>query len=295
MNDLLCVREDLTITSCDSVRFCVHESYLLAISSNLFGGFLPVVGSRQIQPRREGLQHNDNELRNKDEQEQRLLHLSESGSVLNILLCAAYGKPLVAGQAHSPYISLSDLSLAVAALKKYGIPMQTATSERSLMFSAFAFHCSNGTASALRVYAVAASYAPDMHNLAVYASQFLLSLKLSSVTDEIADEIGAVYLRKLFTLHLVRTQAFKRLLIHPPQLHRPNPYCNEDGGGALREAWDSVKAYLSWAAAPDVSNSTIEGATVAVLEKLTCDECRDLVRVRFLGLKQQWEAVKKTI
>ncbi|KLO19884.1 hypothetical protein SCHPADRAFT_898455 [Schizopora paradoxa] len=301
-DDLLYVYEDLTIISSDLVHFRVHQARLLKTSSNMFNGLFPSSGAQDFGEPKQDDNLKETEPRStndeQDHEEQKLegdsertLYLPESGSVLNTLFCAAYNRSPV----DASHTSLSDLSLAVAALKKYGVPLETAAAERSFMFSAFASHCASSPSFALEVYVIGAAHAPDLHALAVYASQFLLSLDLSTVSDETASALGVVYLRKLIALHFERVEQFKRQLVCLPQLHKPNVYCGASGGEALLRAWSLATTYLSWAAAPDVPTSSIDRAMTSVMEMLTCDTCRVSLRNRFQNLKQEWAHVKKTI
>lgn len=186
-------------------------------------------------------------------------------------------------------MSLSDLRMAVVSLKIYEIPIQTSVAQTSLIFCAFASHC---PVAALQVYAIAASHAPDLHALAVYASQFLLSLNWSTMTDEMAIEIGATYLRRLYLLHRTRIQDFKQLTVGLPQPHEGLPHCN---GSGLREAWVFATAYLSWSASPNTSISDIDKAMACVMDKAACNSCKELLRNRFRVFKHEWSLVKNTI
>lgn len=287
---LLGVPEDLAIISSDLVHFHVNQTYLLAMSSNMFNGFLPHTIPQhfeELEPDGEG-----SRAWTQDEQGRNILYLPESGKVLNILLFATYNRTPIVGQVAASDVSLPDLDMAVAALKTYGIPIQSAISENSLMFAAFASHCQRSLTSALRVYAIAASYSPDLHALAVYASRFLLSLNLATVTDQLANELGPVYVRRLFSLHLERVQEFKRLMVGIPQAHGPLPYCNDTSGRTLNEAWAFATAYLSWAASPDLPDSRIDDAMNAVMDRFTCNTCKELLQIRFQRLKQDWSLVK---
>ncbi|KLO17667.1 hypothetical protein SCHPADRAFT_155320 [Schizopora paradoxa] len=264
--------EDITIVSSDSVYFQAHQTYLLHFEELTSGG--PVTNE----------EHSPN-----------VLHLPESGSVLNLLLSAAYNTTRNGGQVGASDISLSDLGLAVAALKTYGIPLQAALAEKSLMSSAFESHCQRGPTSALQVYAIAASHVPDLHVLAVYASEFLLSLSLASISEEQADKIDPAYVRKLFILHLDRIKEFKQLMTGLPQTHGPLPRCNDTGGGVLLDAWARATAYLSWAASADLPNSKIDDVMMSVMDRFTCTTCKESLQCRFRILKQEWLLVKRTI
>jgi len=288
-SNLMGIPEDVTIVSLDLVRFHAHQACLLAASSNLFNGLMPIIGNvlQQHEPRQDTV-----EASSKDEHGLDIINLPEVAPVINVLLFAAYNRMPSTSILDVSSTSLSDLRLAVAALKTYGIPVQGSLAETSLVFAIFASYC---PIAALQVYTIAASNAPDMHAVAVYASQFLLSLDLSIITDEMADEMGPLYVQKLFSLHLERVQEFKRLIVRLPRPHRSSPHCKDTNGVALREAWAYASAYLSWLVTPSTPNTVLDEAVASVMDKVACNDCKDSLRKHCLSLKQQWSLVKKTV
>ncbi|KLO19883.1 hypothetical protein SCHPADRAFT_45125 [Schizopora paradoxa] len=281
--NLLGLPEDITIISSDLVHFHVHQSYLLAASTNMFNDLLPLAGFAVLFEEPESSAEGVQAI---------ALHIPETGAVVNLLLFAAYNRTAAEGSLDVSELSLPVISSTIYALKTYGIPLQSSLSEGSILLSAFGFHCSRSTVTALQVYTFAASHAPDLHALAVYASEFLLSLNLASVTDEMANAMDATYLRRLFSLHIERVQGFKRLIVSHPQPHGPQPHCSDTDGRALKEAWAFGMAYLSWAATADMQNSTIDAAMTSVMEKLACKTCKRVLRFSFETLKHDWSFVK---
>jgi len=274
------IPEDITVISFDSIRFHVHQACLLAASSNMFDGFMPVV--------QYGWEQDAEEVNGQD-----VIYLPEAASVINVLLFAAYNRLPSTSILDVSRTSLSDLRLVIVALKTYGISVRSTISETSLMFATFASYC---PIAALQVYIIAASNAPDLHAVAAYASQFLLSLDLSAITEEVAVEMGPLYLRKLFLLHLKRTKEFKWLIVGLPRPHRSLPHCDDINGKALKEAWTFATALLlSSSASPSMSNSEIDNAVASVMDQIACTECKESLRNHALNLKQQWSLVKKTI
>ncbi len=279
------IPEDITVVSLDLVHFHVHHACLLAASSNLFNGFMPIASDllRQL----------DWEQGVEEVQSLAIIYLPEVSSVINVLLFAAYNRTPSTSVLDVSSTSLSEMCLAIVALKTYGIPIQTSASETSLIYATFASFC---PIAALQVYVVAASHSPDLHALAVYASQFLLSLDLSTISDDEAVEMGPSYLRRLFLLHIERVHEFKQIVVVLPRPHRSLPHCDDTNGMALKEAWAFVTVYLLsnlWSgASPSTSNSGIDDAMDSVIDKIACKDCKESLRNHCLALKQQWSLVE---
>lgn len=100
----------------------------------------------------------------------------------------------------------------------------------------------------LELYALASQF--DLYELAVSTSSHLLSFQLSSLTDDMAERIGPVYLKRLFFLHFGRADALKRVLLPPPHPHAPTPWCDFTDQKTLTRAWALASAYLAWDARP---------------------------------------------
>jgi len=280
------IPEDVTVVSLDLIQFHVHQTCLLAATSNLFNGFMPIAS---------GLlrQQLDWEQDVEEVQGLAIINLPEVASVINVLLFAVYNRIPSTSALDVSSTSLSDMRLVIVALKTYGIPIQTSVSETSLIFATFGSYC---PIAALQVYTIAASNAPDLHALAVYASQFLLSLDLSTISDEVAVEMGPSYLRRLFVLHMERVHVLKRLVVVLPRPHRSSPHCDDTDGVALKEAWAYATAYLLWSGpSPSTSNSAIDNAMASIKDKVACDDCKESLRHHCLSLKRQWSLVEKTI
>ncbi len=149
-------------------------------------------------------------------------------------------------------------------------------------------HCQH---SALDVYALAASHAPNLHHLATYASSFLLSVEFPKITDEKVVTMGPIYLRQLYMLLSERTREFKQLLLPLPQFHAPTQQCDTK---ALKEAWRVAIADLVQCAAPDVQGAVIDSTKYSVINRvpLACDDCKASLEQRFEHLKHAWSLVK---
>ncbi|KAJ7745906.1 hypothetical protein DFH07DRAFT_977003 [Mycena maculata] len=256
---------DVILLSQDGVRFYVNSTVLLLASENAFRAMLPVflpVG---------------NELP--------VLHIPESSPVLNVILHAIYNIPCAH---YSP--SFSTLVNVVESMPTYGInPKLTILPPTHL----FTLLLAQAPFFPLQLYALAARH--DVFDLAVPTSSHLLSFPLWRLSDEMSERMGAIYLKRLFFLHIGRAEAFKRIIGPPPDHHSPSTPCNFDSQNELGRAWAQAIARLVWDARPDMSTHSIEIALRPLAEDLTCDLCRDALGVRIGTLISQWSAVKRTI
>jgi hypothetical protein len=135
--------------------------------------------------------------------------------------------------------SFNDLHAAVVSLHTFGVSLKAKIVPTQPLFNLLLSHA---PLSPLELYALAAHY--DLYDLAVSTSSHLLSLSLSSVTDELAERMGPLYLKRLFFLHFGRAEALKRLLLAPPHPHPPTPQCDFSEQKKLTRAWALASAYL---------------------------------------------------
>lgn len=142
----------------------------------------------------------------------------------------------------------------------------------------------------LAVYALAAQH--GLHELAVSSSSNLLSLDLSTLSDEMSQKLGPTYLKKLFFLHLGRCDALKRYLVEPPHPHPPTDQCSFVDQRQLSTAWSLSAAYFAWEAKADISVGMLEGTMGALGAHLTCSDCKRVLQERIRNLVVQWTLVK---
>jgi len=110
------IPEDMTVISVDLVHFHVHQACILAASTNLFNGNVPIAGLLlQLS------ENDDEDVRSKDEYGLDITKLPECGSVINVLLFAVYNRVPVPTQVEASNVSLSDLGVAIVSLTTYGI------------------------------------------------------------------------------------------------------------------------------------------------------------------------------
>jgi len=258
---------DIVLLSSDSVFFYVHSHVLLGASDNGFNSLLPAFTkprSGQMGP---------------------VILVPESSAVLNIVLHTVYD---MSCSHYSP--SFESLAAAVQTLQTHGISLNRHIAPSTPLHALLLSHA---PLRPLELYALAASY--DLYDLAVPTSSHLLSFSLASLTDEMADQIGPRYLKRLFFLHFGRSDALKRLLLPPPHPHAPTSSCDFAEQKKLTRAWALASAYLAWDARPDLSTSTMESALGPLGEQLSCDLCRKALQDRLKNLIVQWSVVKRTI
>ncbi|KAJ8523472.1 hypothetical protein ONZ45_g104 [Pleurotus djamor] len=253
---------DIILLASDAVFFYVHSHILLAASDNAFRSILPASQPPDVDPP--------------------IVNVPDTSPVLNVILHAAYDMSCAH---YSPPIQ--TLVTAVQRLPYYGI------SPRSRIYPStplYTLLLSYGPLHPLDIYALAASLHID--SLAVAVSSHLLGFHLSSVTDDMARQIGPVYLKRLFFLHFGRIEALKRILLPPPHPHPPTSTCDFVEQKKLTRAWALASAYFAWDARPDVSTSTMESALKPLEDHLTCDQCRLTLKQRIKDVIVQWSIVK---
>ena len=217
------MQPDVALLSSDSVFFYVHSHVLLSASENGFNSLLSPLPSHTV----------DQEL---------MITVPEVSTVLNIILHAVYNMSCAH---YSPPFSL--LANTIDRLTVYGISTKTRIASST---SLYAILLSYAPLFPLDLYALAAAH--DLYDLAVATSSHLLSFPLASISDEMADRIGPIYLKRLFFLHFGRSDALKRVLLPPPHPHPPTSWCDFTEQKKLTRAWALASAYLAWDARPGV-------------------------------------------
>ncbi|KDQ64281.1 hypothetical protein JAAARDRAFT_27906 [Jaapia argillacea MUCL 33604] len=258
---------DVVLLSTDVVFFYVHSHKLLGASNNGFNGLLPAAPSDD------------------EDEATPIVHVPQHSTVLNVILHTIYNMACV-HYAHP----LPVLCTAVDALGTYGVTARTYAAPSTPLFQHLLLHAPTNP---IELYIFAASH--SLHDLAVMTSPHLLSFSLPTLTDEMATRMGPVYLKRLFFLHLGRSDALKRLLLPPPHPHAPTPWCDYVEQKKLTRAWALAAAYLAWDARPDLSVPTMESALSPLGDQLSCDQCRHALTERIRNLTLQWSSVKRTI
>ncbi|KAG8850131.1 hypothetical protein FRB96_000506 [Tulasnella sp. 330] len=168
----------------------------------------------------------------------------------------------------------------------------------------------------LWAYATAAQHGMD--SVCVPASRNTLAVSLSTLGEAEAQLMGAIYLRRLFFLHVGRRIArsyalpwissssssltsrlskptVQRVIITPPQTHPPTQTCSPDKQTAISNAWAiAVADVVTRPLAPGASVATLLEA-FRPLELTACDICKGNIRTRLSEIVQHWLNIKSTI
>ncbi|KAH7928415.1 hypothetical protein BV22DRAFT_1126554 [Leucogyrophana mollusca] len=258
---------DLILLSLDSVFFHVHRSVLQAASEHAFH-----ISYSSLPPPSSG-------------PAQSVITIPESSMTLNIILHTIYGLSC----AH--YLPSCDaISIAVAALAANDISVNSFMTPSTPLGALLLVHA---PLHPLDAYTLAAKY--DLYDLAVLVSTHLLSLNLSCITDEIAEQMGSQYLKRLFLLHYERVEGLKRIIMPPPHPHPPTPTCTSTDQGQVASAWTLAMAYLIWTSRVDLTTITIKSIIGPIENQIQCPVCRNALKTRMQTLVMQWNTIRRTI
>lgn len=221
------VPSDVLFVSSDFAYFHAHSSIILAVSNNSFNHILPSSSFQDAgkQKGESGCYFGANPL----------FAVPETSAVFNIIIHTIYR---VSCAHYHP--SFDDLAETLSALQKYGIEPKVLVTPTSPMFSVLLSHAPDR---AFDIYALASQY--NIHDLAVAASAYLRAFPLCDLTDEMAERVGAVYVKKLFFMHLGRVEALKNLLFPPPYPHDIVPGCGRAQIENMNRAWTMAAVQLS--------------------------------------------------
>ncbi|KAF8885163.1 hypothetical protein BD779DRAFT_694346 [Infundibulicybe gibba] len=257
---------DLTFSSSDSVLFYVHSHIIRAASKSAFESAL-------------------NAPRSNSKYEDSIISVSEPSVTLNVILHMLYGKSCAQ---HSP--SFEILLTALRHMPRHGIDPKIHITTGTPLFDLL---LSFAPLFPLELYTAASQF--DLYEVAASTSSHLLSFSLSSITDEMAEQMGAIYLKRLMCLHINRFQALKRGLLTPPHPHPPTEACGFVEQKKLTRAWALVSAYLVWDARLDLSTHNLQTALNPLTEQLNCPLCLKSLKDRTRDVVVQWVSVKRTI
>ncbi|KAF9066481.1 hypothetical protein BDP27DRAFT_1449713 [Rhodocollybia butyracea] len=271
---------DTAFVSTDSVFFYVHSDIILSISYNNFRSLIPTPLSRSISRGQNAQDH----FRPPGSRTINTIRVPEPSEILNLILHIIYNIYCTSRP------TLTELSTAIGQLSLYGVHTG---SQINVDSQTYALLIARAPFAPLDVYVLAAKR--DLRNVAVATSPHLLSLRLPTITDEIAEEMGPKYLRKLFFLHVGRLDALKRILLHPPQSHTPISSCSFTNQQALTRAWALASAQLVWDARPDMSPGYLQSTFSPLANDLSCDFCKQYLQGRIRRLLDEWAAVKASL
>ncbi|TFK60930.1 hypothetical protein BDN72DRAFT_890265 [Pluteus cervinus] len=214
-----------------------------------------------------------------------IVPIQETSLVLNVMLHVLYGTSCAR---HSP--AFETLVSAVDHMHLYDISPAahiTASSHTYATLIAFA------PIFPLQLYTLAGHH--HLYELAVPTSSHLLSYPFSSISDEAAQRMGWLYLKRLFDLHTNRFNALKEMLLRPPYPHSPTRECTFADQTGLTRGWALVSAYLAWDARADLSTHSIKLAFNPLIEELTCQLCRGSMEDNLQDIVERWACVRRTI
>ncbi|CAL1707902.1 unnamed protein product [Somion occarium] len=262
---------DIVLRSSDNVFFYVHTSRLNETSENAFNALLV--------------------LRTSD-----ILSLPEDAIVLNLVLHCIYNLSF------SHYFpSLDNVLIAVNAMKKYGMPLNRYVARGTALFRQIV---SQAPLQPIEVYMVAAEN--DLFDLAVEASSNLLAFPLFRIDDDMAARMGPHYLKRLFFLHMRRSQLLQRLLFQPPSEHAPTLDCGFVEQKRVARAWalastsftcevcsgrllvTIVRLELIMFCAIDLSPAVLQSVLGSLQHDISCGQCKEAVAERVRDIVQKW-------
>ncbi|QRV75178.1 40S ribosomal protein S14 [Ceratobasidium sp. AG-Ba] len=262
----------------DQVYFYVHREILLSGSSNKFGSLLP-----------DPARNPETEIDVSQPMNMMDLVVSPTviaakcaSDVLNVALHFIYGRSV---ESYRP--SPSTLRAATTALHDFGyslLEMFVPHSEPYMLFLQAA------VVEPLPMYAIAAQY--SLESLAIAVSTFTLSVSPSEISDELAQQMGPIYLRRLFFLHLGRAEALKRLLYPPPSPHLSiEPGCDQRTQYEVSRIWALACASVVVESQPNEISKVVSPLSA----QLACFKCRQALHERVTTLIQDWSTIKATI
>ncbi|KAI5822199.1 hypothetical protein K523DRAFT_422161 [Schizophyllum commune Tattone D] len=210
---------------------------------------------------------------------------ADTAETLNIILHAALNRELVG---FAP--SVSAIGAAVDRFNAYGLDASVLLAPGRPLHRLLA---SQIPTAPLAVYVVAAR--ADARALAAAASAHLLDKPVHEISDEGAEAMGAVYLKRLFMLHRRRVDALKELLGRAPGMHAEGDgeICEERG--VLAKRWDNVTVEIVVNAKPNTPASHIESTLSSIARHLSCERCKTSLQERTQECVADWSAVARTI
>ncbi|KAI0832056.1 hypothetical protein BC628DRAFT_1415520 [Trametes gibbosa] len=267
--NLLPIPSDLLLMSSDGVFFYVHLTQVLGASTNYFNNIICTDQAESDGSISTGCLSS-------------VKCVVESSMVLNIILHTAYNLSC----AH--YVpALNVLIDAVGALPIYGLAPKKHVAPTTTLYRLI---LAQAPVQPLEVYALASRH--DLYELAKPASSHLLAFRLEMFTDDLARTVDAVYLKRLFWLHLMRLAALKRLLLPVPYPHPATEDCGFADQRKLGRAWTLAASYLAWESRPDVSPQVIGDACASLSDYLCCPLCKKGLAARIKDLLARWSFVQ---
>ena len=212
---------ETVLVSSDSVLFYIHSPTVLNACPDAFKAYVDT-----------SLSH--------EEYRTMAVHIDATADQLNVILHTLHG---TSPAANNP--DFYTLVTSIDRMPSYGISPQRFIRPTTLIHELL---LSYAPLRPLDLYALGAHH--GILSLAVSSSSHLLSCNLSTISDAMAERIGAVYLKKLMLLHVDRTMALRNILLQSPHPHPPTKTCSFEDQKSLTRAWAMASAYLVWDAKP---------------------------------------------
>ncbi|KAK0217111.1 hypothetical protein IW262DRAFT_171119 [Armillaria fumosa] len=251
---------DTQLISSDSVLFEVRYNEVVTASTNGFNKYLDHHAPR--------------------------VSIPETSEMLNIILHAIHRMSCFQFR-HS----IDTLMAAVNLFPRYGLEPKDFVSPSSPLFKDIRYKM---PLSPLKVYVVASRH--DLADLAATASSHLLSFKITTMSNEMAQLINPIYLKRLFDLQTTRINTLKRALSIPPPHHPATSACDFIAQRSLTRAWAFCAAYLVCSADAGMTASRIESIFQALADRyISCDECKGCLKARLKSIVLEWSELKRTI
>ncbi|KAJ3899671.1 hypothetical protein F5879DRAFT_976136 [Lentinula edodes] len=273
-NSLNGIPPNLVLKSSDSELFYVHTHRLNSASTNKFQGRTAAT--------------NDS-----------VVDVPENSQILTIILDIIY-RNASAAEDFAPPFPFDILAAAISRLPVYGVDVQAQlnldrfnvdpTVPAQPIFQALYSHAMTHP---LQLYILAAHY--NLESLAIAASSHLLGLHITELTDEQAEVMGPVYLRRLILMQTQREEALKKILLQPPYPHPSTPECDVLNQKTLTRAWPVIAANFAWDIRADLPSTALERILSSLAGYVSCEQCKSSIEEQVARIIIEWESVKVTI
>jgi hypothetical protein len=290
---------DLVLLATDAVFFYAHCSTLLKQSSNRFGNLIVERSDyRDDSKATVGQKKRTSSLR--------VVATDFQSDILELVLVVVYGFSV-----ESLSVSTGTLLGAIPALLSLGYTLRDMIAPGSELFSAF---LKAAEADSLSIYATAAQYSLEL--LAAAVSRLTIASQLGGISDQLAQQMGPIYLKRLFctlllylavplfrtdknawrvVLHMERTRELRHLVLLPLNLHSPGVpagvKCNEKVQKSVKQAWTTAAAYIVVQDDP----SDIYDVIAPFIGRLECELCCQSLKEQMGMIIQGWDTMTSTV
>ncbi|KAF9054732.1 hypothetical protein BJ165DRAFT_1440615 [Panaeolus papilionaceus] len=145
----------------------------------------------------------------------------------------------------------------------------------------------------LDIFIMAAHHSiPD---LARQCSSHLLAIPITQLTDAQVERMGALYLKRLVSLHLSRILELKTILQKVPEFHPATDACTFPDQRAVSRAWALAAASIIYDASPDIAPRAIREPFEQMSEHMQCKDCKRALHDRLRDVLVRWSATQRTI